>query len=255
MEALGHFHYHFWKLERLSYLKCFHRFFTESSQCDLKSQILKHDARFSFCIFWTFYKKKKKQNHHHPLLQWLHDLQQCFLCLHLCLCHKNSFFINFSHWLKRPSCKCCTNNPEYRCQWVFYKTLEKNGTVSKTAEGMSVYTKRPFNTRREEKNLLNIQQNPLSANNQQPHNNKIQLRVERVTANPPSPSWPEQPPEAPRGKNAPLSLQRPLRYASVLLLTSRQFNCVHMAPGQETCLKEHNCKMMTRNQSLLYSWP
>lgn len=160
MEALGHFHYHFWKLERLSYLKCFHRFFTESSQCDLKSQILKHDARFSFCIFWTFYKKKKKQNHNHPLLQWLHDLQQCFLCLHLCLCHKNSFFINFSHWLKRPSCKCCTNNPEYRCQWVFYKTLEKNGTVSKTAEGMSVYTKRPFNTRREEKNLLNIQQNP-----------------------------------------------------------------------------------------------
>lgn len=60
MEALGHFHYHFWKLERLSYLKCFHRFFTESSQCDLKSEILKHDARFSFCIFWTFYKKKKK---------------------------------------------------------------------------------------------------------------------------------------------------------------------------------------------------
>lgn len=119
---------------------------------------------------------------------------------------------------------------------------------------MSVYTKRPFNTRREENNLLNIQQNPLSANNQQPHNNKIQLRVERVTANPPSPSWPEQPPEAPRGKNAPLSLQRPLRYASVLLLTSRQFNFVHMAPGQETCLKEHNCKMMTRNQSLLYSW-
>lgn len=151
-------------------------------------------------VYFEHFIRKKKQNHNHPLLQWLHDLQQCFLCLHLCLCHKNSFFINFSHWLKRPSCKCCTNNPEYRCQWVFYKTLEKNGTVSKTAEGTSVYTKRPFNTRREEKNLLNIQQNPLSANNQQPHNNKIQLRVERVTANPPSPSWPEQPPEAPRGK-------------------------------------------------------
>lgn len=128
MEALGHFHYHFWKLERLSYLKCFHRFFTESSQCDLKSQILKHDARFSFCIFWTFYKKKKPRT---TIILSCSDsmtftnASYVSHSLHLCLCHKNSFFINFSHWLKRPSCKCCTNNPEYRCQWVFYKTLEK----------------------------------------------------------------------------------------------------------------------------------
>lgn len=67
------------------------------------------------------------------------------------------------------------------------------------------------------------------------NNRTIQLRV---TANLPSPSRPEQPPEVPRGKNAPLSLQRPLRYASALLLTSRQFNCVHMAPAQETVVSK-----------------
>lgn len=175
--------------------------------------------------------------------------------LHLCLCQKIPFLSTFLTGWKDLHANVAPTTQNTGASGFSIKPWKKNGTVSKTAEGMSVYTKRPFNTRGEEKNLLNIQQNPLSANNQQPHNNKIQLRVERVTANPPSPSWPEQPPEAPRGKNAPLSLQRPLRYASVLLLTSRQFNCVHMAPGQETCLKEHNCKMMTRNQSLLYSWP
>lgn len=90
MEALGHFHYHFWKLERLSYLKCFHRFFTESSQCDLKSQILKHDARFSFCIFWTFYKKKKKtepQSSSPAVTPWLSPmlLMLVIVCIFVCV--------------------------------------------------------------------------------------------------------------------------------------------------------------------------
>lgn len=198
MEALGHFHYHFWKLERLSYLKCFHRFFTESSQCDLKSQILKHDARFSFCIFWTFYKKKKNRT---TIILSCSDSMTysnaSYVCIFVCVT-KIPFLSTFLTGWKELHANVAPTTQNTGASGFSIKPWKKNGTVSKTAEGMSVYTKKTFNTRREENNLLNIQENPLSANNQQPHNNKIQLRVERVTANPPSPSWPEQPPEAPR---------------------------------------------------------
>lgn len=146
---------------------------------------------------------------------------------------KNSFFVNFSHWLKRPSCKCCTNNPEYRCQWVFYKTLERK--MGQWAQQLKAWvcTQKDLLIPAEKKRICWTFNKIPSV--QTTNNRTIQLRV---TANLPSPSQPEQPPEVPRGDNIPLRLQRPLRYASVLLLTSRQFNCVHMAPGQETVVSK-----------------